>query len=292
MIYLLLSIICTAGLILMFKFFEQKNIPVFQAIVFNYLSATLCAVLFLPDKTPLLTGQILQNDWVPLSLLLGTMFIVVFNLTGITAIRYGVSTASVAMKLGLIFPVFMAFAFYGERFNWVKFTGIIFAIASVIFSSVKADSSEKKLSVAALPVIVFIGSGTCDALTQFANKRYVNSEGMEEFSLFLFLAAALSGSSVLVFQLLTKRAVFHIRNLAGGVVLGIINYFSFLFLLKALSVLSQDSSEVFPVMNLGTVIVTTVAGIILFKEKISSVNWLGLGLAVVSIMLILLSGFL
>lgn len=289
MIYLLLSIVCTAGLILMFKFFEQRNIPIFQAIVFNYLSATFCAIFFLPDKPSLLNGQILQNAWVPLAFILGTMFIIVFNLTGVTAIRYGVSTASVAMKLGLIFPVFFAFALYGENLNWLILAGIVFAIGAVIFSSIKADDSKQNLSVAALPIVVFIGSGVCDALTQFANKNYVSTTGMEEFSMFLFLAAGLVGGSVFVFQLATQKTKFQAASLTGGIVLGIVNYFSFLFLLKALGALSRYSSVVFPIVNLGTVLAATIAGIILFKEKISTLNWLGLGLAVISITLILLS---
>lgn len=289
MIYLLLSIVCTAGLILMFKLFEQRNVPVFQAIVFNYLSATLCAVFFLPDKSQLLSGQIFLNTWVPFALFLGAMFIAVFNLTSIATARYGVSTASVAMKLGLVFPVLLAFTIYGEPFNWFKLLGIVFAFAAVILSSIKEEKVKHESSFAVLPVIVFVGSGACDALTQFANKKYVNNTGMEEFSMFLFLAAAFVGVTIFIFQLFTGKAIFSVKSLAGGTTLGIINYFSFLFLLKALSTISWGSSVVFPVSNLGTVGVATISGILLFKEKISKINMIGLAFAVVSIILILIS---
>jgi drug/metabolite transporter (DMT)-like permease len=46
---------------------------------------------------------------------------------------------------------------------------------------------------------------------------------------------------------------------------------------------------VFPISNLGTVAVATIAGILFFKEQISKINWLGLVFAVVSIVLIILS---
>src|SRR4051812_9217330 len=114
MIYLFLSIVCTALLILAFKIFERRGIPVFHAIVYNYLSATICAVMFLPDKSRLLSGQVLSSTWLPLSLVLGSMFIIIFNLISVTTVKYGVSTASVAMKLGLVFPVLLAFTMYGE----------------------------------------------------------------------------------------------------------------------------------------------------------------------------------
>lgn len=289
MIYLLLSIVCTALLLLAFKVFERNNVPVFQAIVYNYVSASICGFLFLPDKTAVLSGQVFQAPWLLLSLGLGSMFILIFNFTSITTVKYGVSTASVAMKLGLVFPVLLAFTVYGEPFNWVKLLGILFAFAAVILSSLKedADSKDHHSSFAILPVIVFLGSGACDSITQYANKTYLTDSGFEEFSLFLFIAAAIAGCSIFAYQLLTGKAVFSLRSLAGGILLGIANYFSFLFLLKSLAYVSWGSSVVFPVSNLGTVLVATLAGVLIFNEKLSKLNLLGLGFAVLSIVLII-----
>ena len=291
MIYLLISILCTAGLVLMFKVFAMRGIPIFQAIVFNYISATICGIIFLPDKTPLLTGSIFSHSWLPFALLLGTMFIMVFNLTSMATVRYGVSTASVAMKLGLVFPVLLAFLFYGEPFNFLKLLGILFAFAAVILSSLKDETQtpNHKSAFAFLPLLVFFGSGACDSFTQFVSKKYVGTDGMEEFSLFLFVAAGAIGLVMFAFQLINKKSVFNLQSLIFGTILGVINYFSFLFLLKALANISWGSSVVFPVSNLGTVLVATVAGILFFKERISKINLLGLSFALISITLIILS---
>lgn len=292
MIYLLLSIVCTAGLIFTFKILAIKNIPVFQAIVYNYLSATVCAFIFLPDKTTVTSGAVLSAPWLPLSLILGSMFILVFNLTSQATVKYGVSTASVAMKLGLVFPVLLAFTLYGESFNWVKLAGILAAFVAVILSSLKEEekSADHHSSFAILPVVVFVGSGACDSFTQYANKTYLTNSGMEDFSLFLFIAAALAGSALFIFQLISQKAVFNLQSLIAGIILGIINYFSFLFLLKSLANLNWGSSVIFPISNLGTVLVATVAGIAIFKEKLTKTNLAGLGFAVLSIILIIASG--
>lgn len=291
MIYLLLSIVCTAMLILAFKLFDRLGIPEFQAIVYNYLSATICAFIFLPDKSRLLNGEIFSSAWLPLSLILGSMFIIIFNLISVTTVKYGVSTASVAMKLGLVFPVLLAFTVYDEQFNWLKLGGIIFAFAAVVLSSLKEEgkSVDHKAHFAYLPLIVFIGSGACDSLTQYANKKYIGTNGMEEFSLFLFVAAGIVGASTFIFQLVTGRTSFSGKSLIAGVLLGIANYFSFLFILKALATISWGSSVVFPISNLGTVAVASVAGLVIFKERLSKLNLLGLAFAVVSIVLIILS---
>ncbi|MBK7150006.1 MAG: DMT family transporter [Bacteroidetes bacterium] len=287
--FLTLSVVCSALLVVFFKIFEKYNVPVFQAIVFNYISATICAFFFLPDKEFVTTGNIVFAHWFPFAFLLGSLFIVIFNLTSIATLRYGISTASIAMKLGLIFPVLFAFIIYGEPFNWLKLIGIGLAFVAVVLSSIKEEpkSKDHHSSFAWLPLIVFLGSGLCDSLTQFANKKYLHSSGMEEFSFILFLAAAVGGSSILIFQMVSGKTTFHIHSMLGGILLGIINYFSFLFILKALANVSWGSSVVFPVSNLGTVAVATLTGIILFKEQLSRINILGLIFAAASIILII-----
>lgn len=292
MIYLLLSIVFSAVLVLMFKVFDHKQVPVFQAIVVNYVSATLCAFVFLPDKTPVLNGSILQQNWLWLALLLGSLFFTVFNLVSKTTVRFGVSTASVAMKLGLVFPVLLAFTVYGENFNWLKLTGILLAFVAVILSSIKEEHEVHKHSkwMVVLPFVTFLGSGLCDSLTQFANKRYVSSSGMEDFSFFLFVAAAFAGVVVLSVRMAAGKIKLPLNAVAGGIVLGIFNYFSFLFMLKALGAVTWGSSVIFPVMNLGTVAFASLAGVVFFREKISKVNLAGLFFAALSIGAILLSG--
>ncbi len=292
MLYLLLSIICASGLVLMFKLFEKKGIPIFQAIVFNYWSAGICAVVFMPQKQVILSGSILQQSWLPLALGLGSLFIVVFNLTSITTVRFSVSTASVASKLGLVFPVILAFVVYGETFSALKLAGILLAFVAVILSSVKPQSEHHhhKPLEALLPLWVFIGSGACDSFTQLATKKYLGESGIEEFSLMLFMAAALAGTLVFVYKMVSEKATINLQSLYWGGVLGFINYFSFLFLLKALATLPWGSSVIFPVNNLGVVAFSTLAGVVLFKERISAVNFTGLLFAAASIITIVFAG--
>ncbi len=294
MLSLILSIICSAILVLLFKYFERNNIPVFQAIVFNYWTAALCGFIFLPDKAPVYNLSIFSEPWMPVCLGLGVMFITAFTLTGITTKYFGVSIASVAMKLGLVFPVMLAFTVYGEEFNVLKLVGIILAFVAVILSSLSentsAEGGKKKASHAYLPVIVFIGSGACDAVTQFATKQFLGNSGTEGFAMFIFVSAGIAGTLVWLGQVFTGKSTFNYKCLIGGIVLGITNYFSYLFALKALTEIKWGSSVVFPVINLGVVAFVTLGGILLFREKISRLNAIGLACAAASIIVIILSG--
>ena len=78
------------------------------------------------------------------------------------------------------------------------------------------------------------------------------------------------------------------RNVLGGLILGILNYFTLYFLLRALQNDYFDSSSVFTINNVATVLFSTILGILLFKEKLITKNWIGIGLAVVSIILVAL----
>jgi uncharacterized membrane protein len=60
---------------------------------------------------------------------------------------------------------------------------------------------------------------------------------------------------------------------------------------KALRSDLLDSSGIFTVNNVAIVMISTLFGIILFKEKLSTKNWLGILLAIISIFLVTLSGF-
>ena len=61
------------------------------------------------------------------------------------------------------------------------------------------------------------------------------------------------------------------------------------YLLKALNHESLESSTLFTVNNVAIVMISTVLGLLVFKESISKTNWFGIVLAIVSIVLVTLS---
>ena len=115
------------------------------------------------------------------------------------------------------------------------------------------------------------------------------NRGNEEFVMFIFTSAALTGLAVLAFKLINGTLKLSPKSIIAGILMGIPNYFSYLFLMKALANPSMKSSVVFPVSNLGVVAVVTASGILIFKEKLSRVNLLGLVFAAIAITFITLS---
>lgn len=72
----------------------------------------------------------------------------------------------------------------------------------------------------------------------------------------------------------------------AGIVLGIPNYYSIFFLIKALQNKNFESSELFTFNNVGVVILSTVVGVVLFKERLSKKNLIGVALAIIGIVLV------
>ena len=279
---MLLAVIFAALLVIIFKFFERFSVNTFPAIVINYATCTFIAFLFIQDFS---FSKVLNTSWVGYAFLLGSIFISIFFLTSQTARYFGASTAAVSMKLGLVFPIMLSAIVYHETFGFLKIAGLVFALIAVVLTSWKNNSnsySRNKLIII-LPAIVFVGSGLCDSMVQFMQKTFVSDADSPVFTFSLFLAALVAGFSVLIMSLFRRKPGVGVKELIGGIALGIPNYFSIYFLLKALNQSGLESSAIFPVVNIGTVAAATIFSIIYFKEKLSIINWLGLAFAGIGI---------
>ena len=82
----------------------------------------------------------------------------------------------------------------------------------------------------------------------------------------------------------------NLKSIFSGILLGIPNYFSIYFVLKSLDELG--GIVVFPVLNIGVVLLSTIISFIYYKEQMSLLNWMGISMSCISIILILSVWFL
>ena len=161
------------------------------------------------------------------------------------------------------------------------------ALVAVFLVSVKAkDGVKMKTSNLVFPILVFLGSGIIDTTIKYLEEKYISDHDVPLFSAIAFMAAATVGTVILIGQALMGKFKFEFRNILGGIALGIPNYFSIYFLVQALRSGMLDSSAIFTVNNVAIVLVSTLSGIVLFKEKLLPKNQLGILLAIISIVLI------
>ncbi len=286
MLDLTLSVLCSSLIFVIFKLFDVYKIQTLYAIITNYIVACLTGLFFYEE--PIKVNQVITADWFWGTLALGVLFILIFNLMAKTSQKVGVSVASVATKMSLVVPVVVGVLLYKESLSFLKIVGILLALAAVYFASIKENKISFSKEYLLLPILVFLGSGVIDASINYFRETKLNSIEFPLFSAIVFAAAALTGLSFILIKATKKPLKINFRNVLGGIALGVPNYFSIFFLLRALQNNTLNSASVFTINNVAIVMFSTVLGIVLFKEKISFKNWGGIALAIISILLVAL----
>jgi len=285
LIYLLLSILSSSFIFVLFKLFQKFGLNTFQAIVFNYFFA--CTVGYFVFIKEIDITQIYLKPWFPGTLILGVLFIAVFYLAAITAQRSGLSVVSVATKMSVAIPVLFGILYFKESSGIVKVIGIVLALAAVYLTSLKSRKgiAIKKENLI-FPILVFLGSGIIDTSLKFLESSYVNKTDVALFSSTIFFVAGTIGTGALIVQGFMGTLRITGKNILGGIALGIPNFFSIYFLVMALRSEGFESSSIFTINNVAIVLVSTVLGIALFREKLIPKNWIGIALAIISILLV------
>lgn len=289
MIYLLFSILSATMIFVIFKLFSRYKVNTLHAIVVNYIVACLSGLIAFDGI--IIISEIPKFSWFYYTLGLGVLFIIVFNLMALTTQRSGLSVVSVATKMSLVIPIVFGLLYYKEQLGIFNALGIVLALVAVYLASVKTPkglAAPKNNMV--LPLLVFLGSGIIDTSIKFLEESFVAENDVPLFSATIFASAAGVGITVLVFQIINGKFRFQLKNILGGILLGIPNYFSIYFLVKALRSGILESSGIFTVNNVGVVLISTFAGILIFKEKLLPKNWLGIILAILSIFFVALAG--
>lgn len=288
MIYLLLSIAASSLIFVIFKLFARYEVNTLHAIIVNYVVACICGLSLYQGAITI--SEIPQQTWFYATAGLGILFIIVFNLMAFTTQRNGLSVVSVATKMSVVIPILFGVLYYKDALGSLKVLGIILALIAVYLASVKNTKGiQVKRENLIFPILVFIGSGTIDTSIKFLEEAYVGNQDVPIFSATIFGAAACIGVLLIVFQILRGTFKFQAKNILAGIALGIPNYFSIYMLVQALRESTFNSSTLFTVNNVAIVMVSTFIGILLFKEKLTSKNWIGIGLAVLSILLVSLT---
>lgn len=281
---LAISVLCSSLIFVIFKLFTQFKVQTLYAIITNYFAAFTVGNLFYTGTIQL--TEIPQKPWFWGAFALGLLFILVFNLMAATSQKLGVSVASVATKLSFVIPVVIGVFAYHEALNFYQITGIIMALVAVYFTSLRENTTSYSKLFWVLPILTFIGSGGVDAALAYFEKSQIAKEDLSIFSATLFGCAGSIGILVIFMKSFKDGFKINFRNIIGGICLGIPNFFSIYFLLRALNNKSLSSASLFTINNVAIVLFSTLLGIILFKEKLITKNWLGIGLAVLSILLV------
>jgi drug/metabolite transporter (DMT)-like permease len=283
-IYIVLSVLFNAVLFVILKLFSRFNINKLQALVVNYFAAFAMGLLL--TETAFDYNQITQKTWYIGSFLLGFLFIGVFYATALTSQRNGLSVASVASKMSVIIPICFGVILFNENLGIAKIIGILMALVAVYFTSKKEEGAIADSKNLLYPILVFFGAGAIDTSLKILQNDYLPENEISLFSSHTFLMAFMVGIVLIGINIVKNKTKIKGKNIAAGIILGIPNYFSLYYLIKMLDSEVFESSTIFTIHNVAIVMVSTLVGILFFKEKISIRNAIGIAMALLAIFLV------
>lgn len=279
---LLFSILTSTVVFLIFKAFERCRIDTFQAVVANYVTASLCGFTLFGAEW---SWQFLKRpEWLYWGVVCSVLFLSLFSLIGLSSQRNGVAVTSVAVKMSLALSMVLIALVHSESFSTVKTIGVIFALTGVFLVTVQRN--HQRVEVAWLPIILFLGSAVLDILLNFVQKGVLGEVPPALFTAVCFGFAGLLGITVCGVQSLRGVTRLSAQSAIGGVLLGIPNFFSIYLLIKSYRDMSLPDSSVLGVTNVGIVVLTALMGSVLYKEVLTRSRQVGLLCAVVAIALI------
>ncbi len=279
MLSLLLSILSSTVILIVFKIVEKQKIEIFPTIIVNYIAASILG--FSINGTAATTQMGGIGLWIGFSVIIGIMLIVNFYFIGNSTQKAGIAITTVSAKMSFVLPVLFSLLFdVNDLFNPTKGLLIFFAMLSV-FLVIYPDKFNTSRSGSILyPVLIFFGLGLLDSLIKYCQYNFINSpESSSLFSAVNFSVAGIIGLIVLLFSRKHIKSLKLGKVWLIGTILGIANFGSMYFLINALNALKYNNSLVFGINNIGVVVASVIIAYLVYKERFSRINQMGLLLA-------------
>ncbi len=273
MIFLLLAILSSSTISILMRVSSNRISANFSMLAVNYL---ICA--FLGAAYAGFTPVMPQHPGFPLTMWMGILSGVLY-LGGFVLIQYntrkkGIVLTSVFTKLGLLVPVVMSMLVFREMPTVSQIAGFCIALLAIVLINLKKERSGENFGAGLILMLLLCGGS--DAMAKVFER--FGSADLSESYLFCTFAAAFVLCAGLV---LYKKERPGFREILFGSLIGIPNFFSAKFLLGALT--SLPAVVVFPSFSVATLLIVTLAGIAVFRERLSKVQWVALAAIVLAL---------
>lgn len=275
---LLLTIICSTLITLILKYSDiRKGNPVLLLCGNYFAASAISLILILTEKD--FTYSI---ETFLFGAALGLLFFLGFFAFAKAVGTAGASLSAVSSRLSVIIPVGLSIIIFGEIPSFFQLSGIVLALVTILlfyFSIRKFSSGSFNKADYFYLFALLIGIGIND----FCFKIFQNWRTAEEknfFILTIFSFAFIYSFSYMLF----KKIKFESRTFTAGIFLGIPNIFSAYFMLDALNQL--PAVIVYPSINIGIIILTSLAAFIIWNEKLNDYGWWAMGIGMSAIFLL------
>lgn len=260
MLFLLLALLSSSVLAIVLKYLNSSY--AYGVYFVNYVTCALLAFATMQPKS------LYNGDVAPLWLgaIAGFFYLASLAANGYSIHKNGAILSSVFTRLGVLVPILLSVAVFGERPTLVQVLGVVLAVAAAVVMNGlpnKEETSPAAKSIYLLPlVLTLLLNGTSDSMSKiFTQLGRRQDDGLFVFYIFLF-----AGLFTLVL-LIKERQTITRRDIFFGVLVGIPNFLSSRLLLVALTEL--PAFLVYPSYSVGVILVISLASFFLFRERLN-----------------------
>jgi drug/metabolite transporter (DMT)-like permease len=277
MIYLIFSILSSVLVAVIIRLNEAKNLNRAAVMLFNYITAAAIGILLTNELPSLKTFSIL----LPLGSFTGFIYVATFLVYMYSVRQMGMAIPVTVTRLSVVVPVLGSVIIFSEAITSIQSLGILMALISIFLFSwndkkVKANTDRKEFY---LPILLFLMMGSGD----FSLKVFQGIYPADYLMSFIILVFVIS-SILSLFLVLVKRVIISRQIIIAGFLLGIPNYFSAYFILKALQQLS--GAITFTLNNIGIIMLSTFLGFIIWREPLKRKAIFAIAFAIISVILL------
>ncbi len=207
----------------------------------------------------------------------GLLYLAGFMLMQINIRRSGVVLSSIFQKLGLLVTLVVSVCVYHEVLTPMQAVGFLLAVGAIILMNYRRGAEPAGFGAGL--ILMLLSCGAADAMSKVFTES--GAGALEpQFLFFTFTTAAV----VCFLCMAAKKQRIGAQELLFGVLIAVPNFFSSKFLLGALERLS--AVIVYPMFSVGCILAVTLAGIVLFRERLEKRQWIGLGAILAALILL------
>lgn len=263
MLYVLFAILSSVGVIHLLKLAGHRGIPRFPLFGVNYTVAFLAGLIRYDGATPFASVPI--GYWL-LSAMVGVAFVLAFFALSRAVTEAGPSLATTVSRLAIAIPVAVSISLFGEEASVAQVIGILLTMAVLPLAAPESPlrgglaAGRGEGSALLWLLLLFLLFGFNDVAFKVREEFY---RGFDEraFTTILFGTSLLVSGAVMV----RRKERMSRETLLVGVLLGLVNYSSAIWLIRALAVL--PAFQVYPINSIGIIAIATISSMLIWRER-------------------------
>lgn len=279
MIYLLLSIFCSAMIAIVMRLGQDKVPSKLCMIATNYFTCLVLSWGMMRFGTPFPEEAGLRAT-LGMGTFNGFFYMLALILNQYNISRNGVVLPSVFSKMGgLLIPLLVSICIFKESPTVFQFIGFVLSIISVIVLNYRKEENGSGGTFMLSLFALLIAEGCAGIMSKVFNE--IGNEALAaHFLLYTFVTAFLFCTLVI----LVKKERPGIQELIYGMMIGIPNFMGARFVLRALE--TVPAVIVYPARSVGTIVVIMLFGTMLFKERLGKQQLAAMFVILVSLVLL------